>query len=126
MMGVRHRLEMRRGERVRRMMPLERSGFTLAGSAVIIGPKKKSSAAISALAAPCELLLSIEENERQVIAAGRLPALDKGLPKDRVAGFILEHDLFRKPVSTFRDHALDHFPVRTRLRRHRPAQPSNA
>jgi hypothetical protein len=37
MMSVRHRLEMRRGERVRRMMPLERSGaFTLACCAVLL------------------------------------------------------------------------------------------
>jgi len=37
MMSVRHRLEMRRGERVRRMIPLERSGaFTLACCAVLL------------------------------------------------------------------------------------------
>jgi hypothetical protein len=24
---------------------------------------------------------------------------------------LLEHDLSRKPVPTFRDHALEHFPV---------------
>jgi hypothetical protein len=36
-MSVRHRLEMRRGERVQRMMPLERSGaFTLACMAVLL------------------------------------------------------------------------------------------
>ena len=36
-MSVRHRFEMRRGERVRRTMPLERSGaFTLACTAVLL------------------------------------------------------------------------------------------
>jgi hypothetical protein len=36
-MGARHQLEMRRGERVRRMMPLERSrAFTLACMAVLL------------------------------------------------------------------------------------------
>ena len=36
-MGARYRLEMRRGERVRRMMPLQRSGaFTLACTAVLL------------------------------------------------------------------------------------------
>ncbi len=36
-MAAHHRLEMRRGERVQRMMPLERSGaFTLACLAVLL------------------------------------------------------------------------------------------
>jgi hypothetical protein len=36
-----------------------------------------------------------------------------------VSDFTLERDLFRKPVSTFRDHALDHQPP-PREAAHRP------
>jgi hypothetical protein len=41
-------------------------------------------------------------------------------PRNRDTSLLLAHDLFRKPVSTFRDHALDGFvgkPNRSRVER---------
>src|SRR5207253_1999817 len=42
------------------------------------------------------------------ISASLLPSLDGIAVSPAVAPLLLEHDLFRKPVATFRDHALEH------------------
>jgi len=42
----------------------------------------------------------------QIQAAGSARTLSTLMESERGSSFLFEHDLFRKPVSTFRDHAL--------------------